>query len=244
MLKKFSLDRIKILYTINNIHSGKKMKIRSVVDYAKDFIERCIVTGELAPGQRIKEEEVSARLEISRPPIREAFKILETEGLIKKHPRRGVFVTQITEKDLWEIYTLKMALYGLASRLATVEITEKEIKKLEKIIIGMKECVEKDPPDIIKYQSLNDSFHLATINLIRHERLKKIILSLNNQIHRYSFRSLNDKKHLLSSYGYHRKIFDAIRKRDKDLAENLTREHVLKGLEFLQVNIKRSLEKS
>lgn len=215
------------------------MKIESVVDYAKDFIERCIVTGELAPGQKIKEEEISARLEISRPPIREAFKILETEGLIKRYPRRGVFVTQITEKDIWEIYTLKMALYGLASRLAIDEITEKEVRQLEKIVLRMKECVENNPPDVIKYQSLNDSFHLATINFIRHERLKKIVLSLNNQIHRYSFRSLNDKKHLLSSYGYHRRIFEAIRKRDKELAESLTREHVLKGLERLRESIKR-----
>ncbi len=82
--------------------------IGSIVDYAKNFIEQCIVTGELSPGQRIKEEEIAKKLEISRPPVREAFKILEAEGLIRRNPRRGVFVTEITSKDVWEIYTLKM----------------------------------------------------------------------------------------------------------------------------------------
>lgn len=207
--------------------------IGSLVDYVKSYIEQCIVTGELAPGEKIKEEEIAKRLEISRPPIREAFKILETEGLIRRSPRKGVFVTEITNKDVWEIYTLKMVLYGLAARLSTDKINKEWIKKLKEIITNMKVSIMKNPPDVIKYQYLNDLFHLTTINMIGHERLKKIILSLNNQIHRYSYKSLNDKKHLKTSYEYHKKIFYAIKRKERNLAEKLTKEHVEKGLEVL-----------
>ncbi len=106
----------------------------------------------------------------------------------------------------------------------------------------MKTCVMKDPPDIIRYQFLNDLFHLTTINIIGHERLKKIILSLNNQIHRYSYKSLSDKKHLKTSYKYHKKIFQAIIRKEIELAERLTREHVVKGLEVLLRSADKNLK--
>ena len=66
------------------------------------------------------------------------------------------------------------------------------------------------------------------------ERLKKIILSLNNQLHRLSYKSLADRSHLKSSLRYHQKILDAIKNKDQDLAEALTKEHAMKGLEIHQ----------
>ena len=90
------------------------MHIESITDLAKRHIQVWIIKGEYQPGQQIKEEEIAARLDISRPPVREAFKMLEAEGLVVRKPRRGVYVTEMTGKDVWEAYTLKAALYELA----------------------------------------------------------------------------------------------------------------------------------
>jgi len=209
------------------------MKIKTVVDFAKEYIEKNIISGNFKPGQKLKEDEIINKLKISKPPVREAFKILESEGLLNRIPRRGVYITELNQKDIWEIYTLKMAIYGLCSRLVTEKIKDNEIKKLEKIVNDMKNCIQQNPPNIIKYQNLNTSFHLTIINIINHGRIKKIFLNLNNQIHRYSNMTLANNTHLNNSYEYHLKILNAIKQKDKELAEKLTYKHIEEGLEVL-----------
>lgn len=208
------------------------MKIKSLVDHTSKYLENMIIKGKLRPGQRIKEQEVSSQLGISRPPVREAFKILEAEGLIKREPRRGVFVSEVTKNDIWEIYTLKIALYTLAVGLAIDRISDNDIGRLEKIVAQMEVIVQDESnPDIIRYEELNNVFHETTTILAGHGRLKKMVQSLNNQIKRVSYRSFTKEGHLKSSCRYHRHILEAIKARDKILAERLTREHIVKGLE-------------
>lgn len=208
------------------------MKIKSIVDHTSKYLEDMIIKGKLRPGQRIKEQEISSQLGISRPPIREAFKILEAEGLVRRKPRRGVFVSEVTKNDIWEIYTLKIALYTLAVTLAIDRICDNDIEKLEKIVAQMEMIVNDDSsPDIIKYEELNNLFHETTTIIAGHGRLKKMVQSLNNQIKRVSYRSFTKEGHLKSSCRYHRQILEAIKARDRVLAEQLTKEHIVKGLE-------------
>jgi DNA-binding GntR family transcriptional regulator len=209
-----------------------KIQSKSMVDHTVHYLEDLIVKGKLGPGQRIKEHEVSTRLGISRPPVREAFKILEAEGLIRQEPRRGVIVSKVTKDDIWEIYTLKIALYTLAVSLAIDRVSHNDIGKLEKIVVQMEKLAfDNINPDIIKYEDLNNLFHETTAAMARHGRLKKIVQSLNNQVKRVSYRSFTKEGHLQSSCRYHRQILEAIKTRDKILAEQLTREHIVKGLE-------------
>lgn len=208
------------------------MKIESLVDHTSKYLEDMIIKGKLRPGQRIKEKEVSSQLGISRPPVREAFKILEAEGLIKREPRRGVLVSEVTKNDIWEVYTLKIALYTLAVSLAIDRISDNGIGKLEKIVARMEVIAhDESNPDIIKYEELNNVFHETTTILAGHGRLKKMVQSLNNQIKRVSYRSFTKAGHLQSSCRYHRQILEAIKARDKILAERLTKEHIERGLE-------------
>ncbi len=208
-----------------------KIQSKSMVDHTVNYLEDMIVKGKLGPGQRIKEQQVSSRLGISRPPVREAFKILEVEGLIRREPRRGVLVSEVTRDDIWEIYTLKTALYTLAVTLAIDRISDNGIGKLERIVAQMEMIAhDKSNPDIIKYEELNNLFHETTAGMAGHGRLKKIVQSLNNQIKRVSYRTLTKEGHLQSSCRYHRQILEAIKGRDKELAERLTREHIEKGL--------------
>jgi len=208
------------------------MKIKSIVDHTAKTLEDMIIKGKLKPGQKVKEQEISTRLGISRPPLREAFKILEADGLIRREPRRGVFVSELKDGDIWEIYTLKLALYTLGVSLALDKITNGEVDKLEKIVAQMEKCaLGSDSPDVMRYEELNNLFHEMTANIAGHTRLKKIQQSLNNQIKRIAYRSFGDRKHLEMSCRYHRKILDAIRAKDRQRAELLTREHILKGLE-------------
>jgi DNA-binding GntR family transcriptional regulator len=210
------------------------MKPESVTDYAKRYVERCIITGKFRPGQKIKEEEISSQLGISRPPIREAFKMLETEGLVVRKPRRGVFVTEITIEDIWEIYTLKAVLYGLATSLAMDRINPKTLSSLEKILDGMGSAALASPPQIEQYQELHETFHEVILKMAGHRRLSKVVSGLHKLVKLYSYRSLANECHLKESLEYHREIFKAMRLGHTRRAETLSREHVLRGLEVLQ----------
>lgn len=209
------------------------MQIESIVDMAKRHMELWIIKGEYKPGQKLKEEEIAVRLGISRPPIREAFKVLETEGLVVRKPRRGVFVTEMTAKDVWEAYTLKAALYEMAIELAMDTISAGQIGDLEAVVWQMEKCVKMDPVDLLQYQKYHQRFHDIIMVISGHDRVKKISVSIHNQVGRFSYRSLQDKSHLRSSVRYHRKIVDALKAKDKNLACKLMKEHVLEALNVL-----------
>ena len=135
------------------------MQIESIADLAKGHIQVWIIKGEYQPGQQLKEEEVAARLDISRPPVREAFKMLEAEGLVIRKPRRGVFVTEMTEKDVWEAYTLKAALYEMAMELAMDSIDDSQVQELEAVVRRMENCVAAEPVELLQYQEYHQNFH-------------------------------------------------------------------------------------
>lgn len=216
------------------------MPLKSAVDYAREHLEEAIITGELSPGTRIKEGEIASRLGISRPPLRQAFECLIVEGLITRQPRRGVFVTEIAEKDIWEIYTLKSSLYGLATSLAIDNMTNEGIAKLGKVVQLMEKYVNKEPININKYQALNEDFHVNIPHEIsNHGRLLKLLRNLNNQTKRLSYKNLLDRDHLLSNCHYHQQIFDAIKKQDKILADKLCQEHIFRGMKLLQKNLEK-----
>ena len=166
------------------------MKIESITDLARRRIQEWIVTGRFQPGQQIKEEEISQRLGISRPPVREALKLLEAAGLVVRKPRRGVFVPEMTEKDMWEIYTLKATLYEMATALAMDVITEKEISKLESFVEKMDACVQKEPFDVLRYQALHKRFHRTIMVTAGNDRLKEFASNLHDQVTPFSSMSL------------------------------------------------------
>ncbi len=210
------------------------MKIESIADIAKRNIQEWVVTGHFQPGKQIKEEEISHRLGISRPPVREALKMLEAAGLVFRKPRRGVFVPEMTEKDMWEVYTLKATLYEMATGLAMDVISEQEISKLETYVEKMEVCVGKEPLDVLRYQDLHKTFHDSIMGIAGNDRLRKFASNLHNQVTLFSYKSLQDKNHLNSSVRYHREIVNAMKQKDRSLACRLMKEHVLNALDVLR----------
>ncbi len=210
------------------------MEIESIADIAKRNIQEWVVTGHFQPGKQIKEEEISQRLGISRPPVREALKMLEAAGLVFRKPRRGVFVPEMTEKDMWEVYTLKATLYEMATELAMDVISEQEIGKLETYVKKMEVCVEKEPLDVLRYQDLHKTFHDSIMGIAGNDRLKTFASNLHNQVTLFSYKSLQDKNHLNSSVRYHRDIVNAMKNRDKPMACSLMKEHVINALDVLR----------
>jgi DNA-binding GntR family transcriptional regulator len=173
-------------------------------------------------------------LGISRPPLREALKLLESDGLIIRKPNRGAFVTTISETDAWEIYTLKAQLYRLATRLAFNRITKEHTSHWQQLLKKMENSVCLNPPDLVLYQALHEQYHGLMIDISGHERLKRLVQNLHNQVKRFSFLSLAIGTHLVDSLKFHKAILAAIEARDLDLTLHLTEKHVEEGLNVVK----------
>ena len=215
------------------------MNMPSITDRVKGFIEEAIFSGEYEPGSRIKEEQVASALQISRPPVREAFKLLEAEGLVARKPRCGIFVAEVNGQAAWEIYTLKAELYAFSLRLSFPRLRPSDIERMGRLADAMGDCTAADPPNISAYQKLNAGFHDVHIQAARHSRLKEMIQRLHNQVRYFSGASLSDPDHLRESCAYHRRIFESLQGGDLDDAVRLSREHVLIALERVEGAIRQ-----
>ena len=209
------------------------MKVESLTDIAKRYLEKWIVTDNLKPGQQLKEDEIASKLGISRPPVREAFKALESEGLVIRKPRKGVFVVEMSKADVIEVYMLKANLYAMATELAMEHITSEQLEGLDKLVRKMEDCIHEDISDILNYQKFHQRFHIRIMDIAGNRRLGIIASNLHKQIQRFSYQTLQHKAHLTTSAKYHRRIVNKILEKDKEKACKIMKEHVLDAMNFL-----------
>jgi DNA-binding GntR family transcriptional regulator len=126
------------------------------------WVRRAIFSGELKPGERINQDELAERLELSRLPIREAMIALEREGLIRTIPRRGSFVWDFRRQDILDQYEVYAVVAGMATERAAENLTPDAIEALRRSVDEMK--TEKDPA---AREAANDRFH-TIINRASH----------------------------------------------------------------------------
>jgi len=212
----------------------KIIRIQSVVDVVTADLRHQIIRGVLTSGQRIKEVEIAREFNTSRPPVRESFKILESEGLITIRPRRGAFVSEITQKDIWEIYTVYAALTDLAIELAIEKVSTEDIGKLENCIKKMEEGVYQEPEDVDKYHKYHRIFHENILQIAENNRLMKICISLNNQTLKFSKIIFSNREYRMASFQKHKEILETIRMKNKDQAKRVSYDHVMEGMKNLQ----------
>lgn len=155
----------------------------SIVALAADALRTMILSGQLAPGDRVVENRVSEDLGVSRPPLREAMKMLENEGLIQMVPRRGAIVTPMTLQDMYEIVTLRAALEEMAVRLGVPVTVQSRLDRLRSAI----ETLEADAAQGREDLASNDSFefHLALVGLSGHRRLEDDYRAMALQLRLY-----------------------------------------------------------
>ena len=207
--------------------------MESLVDMSVRFIEQLILTDELKPGQQIKEDVIAAKLDISRPPVREAFKTLEAKGLVIRKPRKGTFVVEMMEKDIREVYTLKAEFYAFAIELAMDIINQQEIDVLSQLVQDMRGVVNAEPCNILAYKKLHSEFHNSILEISGNNRLLNFASNLHKQICRFSYQTLQYKEHLENSSIYHGKIMACIIEGDRINASRLMKVHVIDAMNFL-----------
>ncbi len=117
----------------------KKVQTQSLTSVIYDQLEDMILTGKLKPGERINESQLSAQLEVSRAPIREACRQLEKHGMVQIISRRGTFVANIAVSEVKELYDIRASLETLAAEKAAVLRTSQDLDEFRNILKSMQD---------------------------------------------------------------------------------------------------------
>ena len=190
-----------------------------------DTLREAIIVGELKPGERLMEVQLAEKMGVSRTPVREAIRMLELEGLVEMLPRKGAHVAELSVKDIVDVLEVRASLDGLATSLASVRITDDEIKVLKQIHSQFVNYVEKD--NLQGAIKKDVEFHELIYRSSRNDRLIQIINNLRERVQRFRVIYLKD---FMSSK-------DLI-KEHIDIIESITGKDVMASQKAAELHIK------
>jgi DNA-binding GntR family transcriptional regulator len=187
-------------------------------------LREAIVAGELLPGQRISENELSVRFAVSRTPIREALTRLRDERFIQVVPQLGTFVTRISAAAVEDAQFVREALECAAVRIAAVRAEPADIAALEGLVRRQQEVVAH--ADFERFAVLDDEFHAAICELSGHGFTWEVAQRAKGHLSRVRRLSLPQPNYLHEMVAEHHVVLDALRQSAPDEAEAALRHHL------------------
>ena len=186
-----------------------------------ETIRDAILKGSLKPGERVSEPELAERFGISRTPIREAFRQLESEGYLEVIPRKGAVVASLSERDIEEFYAIKIILEGFAARMAADNLTAKDIERLETINERLQQIAKEG--DVKNFFRVHNEFHEVFIKAAGNEKLYEMVSQLVMRFKRLRLASLSQPGRMEISVEEHRNMIQAFRNHDGERADSIVR---------------------
>ena len=190
------------------------MAKKGLKNVAYEYLLNALMSYELKPGQVIVEQEISDQLGISRTPVREAFKQLESEGLVRHFPARGTFVTDLTVQDVEEIFQLRELFELTALKSAISRITDAELDYVEGQLRYLDDKRSEDPTTREKFYHSDRELHLLIMKYSGNSRMIKFHKTLEAQLERLRRISSMTPMRLSKSRQEHLDILYALRTRD------------------------------
>jgi len=195
-----------------------------LTDWAYDTIKEAILHLDLPMGAQLNIEELAEQMQISRTPIREALLRLEKDGLVRAVPRVGFFVTEITRRDLEELFELRALLESYATKRAAPLLTDGDLKCIEEQLERSTVAVESgDRVGFLKYEI---ALHEFIIEHARNSRLTAVMEGLKDLTYRERILSIESEDNIRASCAEHEQIVLSLRQRDAELAGTRMWEHI------------------
>jgi DNA-binding GntR family transcriptional regulator len=198
----------------------KTFESQTVATVTIDRVRDLIISGELTAGEALRQDELSLRLGVSRTPLREAIIRLQAEGLVVNHPHKGAVVYKPTVEELEEIYEIRILLETHAARLAASRMTEEILAAVEAIVDDLDRA--DDPWDLIR---LNHAFRRTFYSAAGNKHLVDLIQNLTLRAEPYVRILVGGARRPFKRAEF-RSLLTAIRNRDADRAEAITRSHL------------------
>jgi DNA-binding GntR family transcriptional regulator len=193
-----------------------------------------IIKGDLKPGEKLLENKIAEQLGVSRTPVREALRELSVEGFIEISPNQAKIVSTVTFDEIRDLLQIRGVLEGLGANIAAKKINPEKIEKFNKIIDQMKHYTANNlvsEESILNFTRLDIEFHDLILNICGNKWLIQMHNNLKNHINRFRVRSFSVPGTFSKSLSEHCKILDAIKKGESEVAEKLSKIHMIKAFE-------------
>ncbi|HPZ71215.1 MAG TPA: GntR family transcriptional regulator [Peptococcaceae bacterium] len=199
-------------------------RFKPLRDVVFETLRKAILEGVFPSGERLIEEDLAEELGVSRTPVREAIRRLEQEGFVVIIPRKGAYVSEISFKDVHEVFEIRAALEALACGLAAERATPDEIEQMEQLLL--KESAYLNNEDLSLTVEADVGLHELFYAASRNERLINALMNLKDQIYRLRSTSMGQPGRKKKSLEEHKAIVEAIGQRNVSLAQKLGQEHI------------------
>lgn len=200
---------------------SKGLSRKTVAHQVAAVLRDEILRAQAPPGTRLRQEEIAGRLGVSTTPVREAFRILEAEGLVRLDPGRGVLVFRPSIQEVRETYEIREALEMLAIRHAVETLTDTEIEELESILDELDHTSDRD-----EWIRLNNRYHDQMYAFASRPKLRSIIVSLRDSMAGYMHSAIHRAIESGRAGREHRAILEACRSGDVARAQDAVRVHL------------------
>lgn len=191
-----------------------------------ELIREAIMSGEFQPGDRLLQDELAERLNVSATPIREALRQLEAEGILVHSPHKGVRVADVKLEDTREIYLIRSALESLATRLATPNLDAAAVEQLQQLQAQTEAQIRQG--ELMDLRKLNQEFHMLIYRAAGMPHLYKLIRNLWTQFPWDTLYVLPGRAQ--ESAAEHQKIIEAVTNGDANLAARQMQTHIENGM--------------
>ena len=192
-------------------------------------LQKDILTGRLRPGQKLTEQQICEEYGVSRTPVREALRQLETDGLVENILNRGAFVIGMTDQDYEDMFQLRKIGEMQAVRWAIERITEEEMDRLEETFEFMEFYTLRN--DIDKMLTINTGFHRVIYEAAHNRVLEKILSSYQEHLKYNGMEAVYDDNYLSVVLEEHRAIFKAFKDKDARAGEAAMEIHMNRAKE-------------
>ncbi|HET8746083.1 MAG TPA: GntR family transcriptional regulator [Ramlibacter sp.] len=200
---------------------------RALYEEVAELLRQRIFRRELEPGSWIDEVKLAQEYGISRTPLREALKVLAAEGLVTMKVRRGAYVTEVSERDLDEVYHLLALLESDAAAVVAERATDAERKELQKLHRELEGALDNRE----RFFALNERFHMRLLELANNRWRNQMVADLRKVMKLHRHNSLLKSGRIEESLAEHRAVMEAIEQRDPEAARERMQRHFRSGLE-------------
>ena len=207
--------------------SALSLAPRALYEEVAELLRQRIFRRELEPGAWIDEVRLAEEYGISRTPLREAIKVLATEGLVTMRVRRGAYVTEVSEQDLHEVYHLLAVLESDAAAAVATGASEAQLRELETIHASL----EASTQDRERFFAINEQFHMRLLEIAGNRWRNQVVADLRKVMKLNRHNSLLKSGRIEEALAEHRAVMRAMATRDAQAAMRLMQAHFANGLE-------------
>ncbi|MCF8160544.1 MAG: GntR family transcriptional regulator [Polaromonas sp.] len=204
---------------------------RALYEEVAELLRQRIFSRELEPGSWIDELKIAHDYGISRTPMREALKVLATEGLVTMKVRRGAYVTEVSERDLADVYHLLSLLESDAAGVVAQRADDAQMDELKALHQELENAARPKQLDREKFFEINERFHMRLLEIADNRWRNQMVADLRKVMKLNRHNSLLKSGRIQESLAEHRAIMDALAARDPQACTERMRAHFANGLE-------------